>query len=186
MEADWSAEIGPDLPVIVVPWHGFVNLRKEVLDLRKISEAAGNPALADALHTLHLPGSPVFTSKCDLWPLGAADLDPYELDAGQESARTGIACYIDILLRDPKLFAAFDLHEAWVRTAALSLRRVKQPLCRADWVLRPAVVNHHEGYGITLYVTACSNSLSAAQSVFATALNHAITVTIETAPSTGE
>jgi hypothetical protein len=186
MEADWSVEIGKGLPVIAVPWKGWIDLRKAPFRIREIPEAAADPSLAQALAHLNSPQSPLFTSKCDRWHLPANEIDPFEFEAPQEETRTGLACYIDILLRNQNASASFDAHEKWVRSASVALRQVPLPQCRADFVLRPAVMNNQEGFGITLYIAACSRSEAPAQSIFGAALNHAIAITIETSPSSGE
>jgi hypothetical protein len=186
VEADWSVEIGRGLPVIAVPWEGWVDLRKEPFRIREIPEAIAEPWLAQVLVSLNSQQSPVFTSKCDRWHLAAAEIDPFEFDAPQEDIRTGLACYIDILLRNQNAFASFDANEKWARSASVALRQFPMPQCRADFVLRPAVVNHQEGFGITFYLAACSKSEATAHTIFQTALNHAIIVTIETSPSVGE
>lgn len=106
MEADWSAEIAPGLPRIIVPWSAEtvtpdpasnetltwsdLRLAGPQLDaaIQSIPAAAQQPALAAALRTLHAPQSAWFTSKCDLWTTTPDDPsnpndppDPYEFDA---------------------------------------------------------------------------------------------------------
>ncbi|HZU09573.1 MAG TPA: hypothetical protein VFA02_06690 [Pseudacidobacterium sp.] len=186
MEADWSVEIGKGLPVIAAPWEGWIDLRKAPSRIREIPEALANPSLAQALAHLNSPQSPVFTSKCDRWHLPADEIDPFEFDASQEESRTGLACYVDILLRDQNAFASFGAHERWVLSASAALRQLPLPQCRADFVLRPAVFAHQEGFGITLYIAACSRNQATAQSIFESALNRTIAITIETSPSVGE
>jgi hypothetical protein len=86
MEADWEFEVGGEAPVIEALWMGFVDLRQHPERARELPEAAGFPALAAALQALNAPGSPVWTSKCDTWPMVEPDqVDPGELDAEHRS-----------------------------------------------------------------------------------------------------
>ena len=187
MEADWSVEIGKDLPVIVAPWEGFVDLRHDAAAVNRIAEADGNPALIDALTKLNASGSPVFTSKCDFWTLTADEIDPFEFDATSEEAQGGIACYLDMLARDPLLYASFPLHESWVRSVTFALRECCQPQVRVEFVVRPAVTeNTGEGYGITLYVWACAAREVSIKERFRAALQTATDITMKKAAPAGE
>src|SRR5690242_15140068 len=107
MEADWSVEIGPGLPVIDAAWDGFVDLRSSPEKIHAIVEARQHPALREALLMLNGAGSPVFTTKCDCWRLPVAEIDPDEFGATREIARVGFASYIDVVERDPSRFASF-------------------------------------------------------------------------------
>src|SRR5262249_44571321 len=80
MEADWAVEIGADLPAIIVPWEGSIDLRKELWLAHQLTEAVASPILAQSLIKLNHHASPVFSSKCDLWSLSADEIDPLEFD----------------------------------------------------------------------------------------------------------
>ena len=101
MEADWAAEVGPDLPCIDVPWEGFVDLRQDPSALMALAEAAAHPALRESLLALNTEHSHMFTAKCDAWTLARYDIDPDEFAAQVEQACEGFASYIDMLHRDP-------------------------------------------------------------------------------------
>ncbi|HLH36029.1 MAG TPA: hypothetical protein VKX41_15260 [Alloacidobacterium sp.] len=186
MEADWSVEIGPGLPMIAVPWEGYVPLKEDAFRITQVPEAVTDTVLAQALRHLNAPESPVFTSKCDRWHLPAAEIDPFEFDAPPAEAYTGVACYIDIILRHPNAFASFAAHESWMRAASSTLREVPLLQSRTDFVIRQAIVHAQEGFGITLYVASCARNQTLGHSIFEAALNHAITVTIKTSPTVGE
>ena len=186
MEADWSVEIGADLPTIVVPWEGFVDLRRDPLLASGLNETANSPSLAEALIKLNLENSPVFTSKCDLWLLSKDEIDPLEFDAERADAQQGIACYVDIIARSLPLFASFPAHEAWVRLATERMRGIRMPQTHSDLIVRPSKVNGHDGYALTLYVASCGATKHAAQAIFHTALETATTITMELAATTGE
>lgn len=186
MEADWSAEIGADLPTVVVPWEGFVDLRRSPQMASVLPETAVSPILAQWLITLNQEASLVFTSKCDTWPLTANEIDPLEFDAAGEDVTQGLACYIDIIARKALLFASFPAHEVWVRSAANEMGQIKLRQARADLVIRKAIVNELDGYAVTLYVATCGANVNDAESIFRAALETAVTITMELAVIAGE
>jgi len=143
MEADWEFEIGGDAPVIDACWAGFVDLRWNAdgerdlhARIRSLAEVDQFPQLAGALERLNSQHSPVWTSKCDFWPvLVAGDFDPDELDKVAASCK-------DLCAR---------LH-------AVPLR-----CCRVDLIIRRASIAADVwDTGITAYFTACGGTLAEA------------------------
>ena len=181
MEADWSVEIGADLPVIAVPWEGFIDLRHAPSLASGLEEAATAPALARALVTLNAAISPVFTAKCDLWLLTPDDIDPLEFGASREQAQQGIACYVDVVARDARVFASFAAHEAWVRATIAELREIELPRAHVEYVVRASSVDDHEGFAVTLYTAACAVTEADVKSIFHDALETATAITIRQA-----
>lgn len=179
MEADWSAEIGPGLPEIIVPWSAqasgetiaWVDLRQAgprlEAAIQSIPSAAAEPALAAALRQINLPGSSWFTSKCDLWTASPAEgpaPDPYEFDAA-DLAPTPLhlcASYIDILTEDPELFPAFSAHEDLLRSLTTTLRTDPVRHGRVDLVLRSARIHQTSGFAFTAYAAGCGISPASA------------------------
>ncbi len=104
MQADWEAEIDGDAPVIEAKRPGFVNLQLAPERAWRLPETAEFPPLAKARAWLNSSSSPVWTSKCDLWPhLEPEAFDPLELDA-LNAAHDGAAhamrcCRIELVLR---------------------------------------------------------------------------------------
>src|SRR5208337_4431139 len=97
MEADWEFEVGGNAPVIETHWPGFVDLRQNPERARQLPEAAQLPGLAEVLAKLNAVDSPVWTSKCDVWPhLEPDEFDPDELDA-PPGCSYAMGCYIDLL-----------------------------------------------------------------------------------------
>ena len=186
MDADWSVEVGPDLPSIVVPWEGFVDLRRDPRLASGFIEAAGCSMLAQSLIRLNQEDSPVFTSKCDHWLLSRDEIDPLEFDAERKNAERGIACYIDIVARNQTFFTSFQDHEAWVRSTTSAIRQTKLAQARVEWVIRAAEVDARGGFAITLYVASSGASQAAAETVFQPALETAVTITMKQAAATGE
>src|ERR1700722_19377016 len=104
MLAEWSVECGAEDPVLVIPWKdpdgkaAFVDLRANPYDFDAIPEAEQYPPLMQALRALNATRSPVFTAKCDAWPLDDEELEQLRLnlDAPAEEARAGFGSYIDL------------------------------------------------------------------------------------------
>ncbi len=125
MLAEWSAECSHEDPVLVVPWSDpndpnvhFIDLRDNPYDLDHLPEAERYPALMHALRALNAPRSPLFTAKCDAWPLSPEELDALRLDLdptlGPELASAGFASYIDLLLRERSFFTSFHQNEQFL------------------------------------------------------------------------
>ena len=122
MLSEWLAECSADDPVLVVPWSDpsdstgnrrFIDLRENPYDLDHLLEAEHYPPLMHALRALNAARSPVFTAKCDAWPLKAEELEALQvgLDVGADEAPAGFGSYIDILWRERSIFASFHLQE---------------------------------------------------------------------------
>src|ERR1700677_1143071 len=122
MLSEWSAECSADDPVLVVPWFDpsdpsgnrrFIDLRENPYDLDHLPEAEQYPPLMHALRALNAARSPVFTAKCDAWPLDAEELGTLrlDLDISTDDTPAGFASYIDILWRERSIFASFHQQE---------------------------------------------------------------------------
>lgn len=183
MEADWAAEIGPDLPVIEADWPGLVDLRAEPEAVERIPEAAEYAALRDALLQLNAPESPVRTTKSDVWTLAAQEIDPLEFGCALNSELVGLACYVDLVALDAGLLASFERHEAWARRAVQEMRDAASAAGRVDLVIRAARAMRREGFALTLYVAGCGADVASAQASWASALRLAATVTMRAATS---
>ena len=181
MEADWSVEIGSDLPRIDGSWEGFIDLRAAPSAVDAVPEATKLPALRAALLALNAASSPVFTTKCDTWALAAEDIDPYEFGASAEQARAGFASYIDILEREAVGFSSFTFHEQKVREVTRHLRELDLPRGRVDFALRAAFVRDQSGYGLTLYAAGCGADDTSAYASWKQVLAAAAAATIATA-----
>lgn len=178
MEADWSVEIGASLPSIDLPWDGFVDPRRTPSALHSIVETAGHPALREAILRLNSQPSPVFTIKCDLWKLTAAEIDPDEFGALHDDAHEGFASYIDILQLNPERFSSFEFHERWVRELTDHLKSIMLFNARIDFVVRAANNESRPGYGVTLYAAGCGSGASEAYASWEAVLTAAVTATI--------
>lgn len=161
MEADWEFEVGGDAPVIEAFWPGFVNLRDEPGRVDEIAETQGLPGLAAALLRLNKSGSPMWTSKTDVFV--PEQVDPDELSATGEEAKFLIACYIDILMRSDQAWDSTIKAEQSCRKLCAGLREIPLRCCRVDMVIRRARIAGGVGLGATIYFVACGRTSSEAK-----------------------
>ena len=169
MEADWEIEIGGDSPVIDGHWSGFVDLRREPGRATFLSETCQLPALAEVLIKLNAPTSTVWTSKSDVFVPDHVDCD--ELDASPTGALRALACYIDLLPSEKALWMSADDVISACRQVCDRLHQIPLRSCRADLVIRRAVVDDGvESLGVTGYISAAGQDNPAAATTLAAAL----------------
>jgi len=185
MQAEWSVECSAEDPVLVVPWKdpdgtaAFVDLRANPYDFDAIPEAEHHPPLMQALRSLNATRSPVFTAKCDAWPLDAEELAHLQmnLDVSPEDAPSGFASYIDLVVRERTLFTSFHRHEQLLRRLTRLAAPVDYLNAALDCVLRPALVDlegPQQGYAFSLYIKALGADPQAALEAWAAALEAAV------------
>jgi hypothetical protein len=157
LQADWEFEVGGDAPVIDTLWQGFVDLRAAPERVSDLPEAAQISGLAAALVRLNSEGSPVWTSKCDFWPvLEREEVDADELDAPAGCSTHAVCCYIDILPRGDHVWPLPEPAEAACRLFCGLLGSVPLRCCRVDLVIRRALIAlNRMDLGMTAYITAC-------------------------------
>jgi hypothetical protein len=172
MEADWEIEIGGDAPVIEAFWPGFVDLRRYPEQVYLLPEAVQLQSLAEALVQLNAPASPVWTAKCDLWPIVEADeLDLDELDAPRQAAVFAWGCYIDLLPRSDRQRPLAAMVSSVCQRICELLTAIPLHCCRADLVIRQAWIDAGQmEMGITAYLTACGPTAADARATLAAAL----------------
>jgi hypothetical protein len=190
MLSEWSAECAADDPVLVVPWSDpsdlsgnrrFVDLRENPYDLDHLPEAEQHPPLMHALRALNAARSPVFTAKCDAWPLDADALEQLrlELDATADDAPAGFGCYIDILWRERSIFTSYHQQEQMLHRLSRHATLLHQPYAMLDCVIRPALVDitgPQEGFAVSLYIKALGHDARTAEENWASALDAVVTL----------
>jgi hypothetical protein len=188
MLAEWSAECAPDDPVLVVPWSDpanpaihFVDLRENPYDLDHLPEAEHFPALMHALRALNAARSPVFTAKCDAWPLEPEELQQLhfdiDIDPTHEPLPAGFTSYIDILLRDRARFISIHHHQQFLDRLVRRATPLDHPHAMLDCIIRPALLDltgPQEGFAISLYIKALGLDPNAARSNWSAALEDVI------------
>ena len=176
MEADWEVQIGGDAPVIDACWDGLVDLRRSPGLAMKLPESTQLEGLAEALVQLNSAGSPVWTSKCDVWR--PDEFAPDEMDAQEEENRA-MACYVDLLPRTDEQWPTQEQVVTACQSVCLRLRNVPLRCCRADLIVRRAwTAPNRKSVGITAYLTACGSSLDGAIAVLASALKVFVEVVV--------
>ncbi|GGG89288.1 hypothetical protein [Edaphobacter dinghuensis] len=192
MLAEWSVEASADDPVLVIPWSDpsdptgdrrFIDLRENPYDLDHIPEAELYPPLMHALRSLNALRSPVFTAKCDAWPLRPKqDADELEtlrlnLDIFEDAANDashGFVSYIDILWRERSIFTSFHQHEQLLHRLTRHAAPLSHPYAMLDCVLRPALVDltgPQEGFALSLYIKSLGHDPQSAEENWASALD---------------
>jgi hypothetical protein len=185
MLSEWSAECSADDPVLVVPWSDpadpsgnrrFIDLRENPYDLDHLPEAEHYPALMHALRALNAARSPVFTAKCDAWPLEGEELDTLRLNLDEivDDTAAGFGSYIDILWRERSLFTSFHQQEQMLHRLTRRAAVLDQPAAMLDCIIRPAVVDltgPQEGFAVSLYMKALGHDPHSAEENWATALD---------------
>jgi hypothetical protein len=182
MLAEWSVECSAEDPVLVVPWKdpdgkaAFVDLRANPYDFDAIPEAEQYPPLMQALRALNATRSPVFTAKCDAWPLTGVELEHLQLnlDESPTDAPSGFASYIDMVARERSLFTSFPKHEQLLRRLARLATPLDHPAAALDCVLRPAFLDletPQQGFAFSLYVKALGADPRSALEEWSTALD---------------
>lgn len=161
MEADWEVEIGCGAPVVAQKWEGLVDLRRHPEAAAHLPEAAELAGLAAVLVRLNQADSPVWTAKCDVWE--SAEFDPLELDAESEDVSMGVASYVDLLPREPVMWATHESAAEWCRHVCLRLHGIALRNCRVDLVVRASDDGEAiAGHAVTAYATAVGvNALQA-------------------------
>ena len=186
MLSEWSVECSADDPVLVVPWSDpsnpdrhFIDLRENPYDLDLLPEAEQYPPLMHALRALNATRSPIFTAKCDAWPLdptqNTEELERLrlELDHLAEETPAGFASYIDLLWRERSIFASFHQHEQLLHRLDRRSAPLDHPYAMLDCVLRPAMIDitgPQEGFAISLYIKALGHDEHTAEENWAAAL----------------
>ena len=187
MLAEWSAECAADDPVLVVPWKdpdgrsAFIDLRASPRDFEAVAEAEQHPPLLQALRALNATRSPVFTAKCDAWPLNSEELQHLQLnlDARPADPPAGFASYIDLIWRERSLFHSFHRQEQVLRHLTRLAAPVPRRWAALDCVLRPALLDFNgpqEGFAVSLYVKALGPSPLSAWKEWAAALAAAVAI----------
>jgi hypothetical protein len=190
MLSEWSVECSADDPVLVVPWSDpsdstgnrrFIDLRETPYDLDHLPEAEHYPPLMHALRALNATRSPVFTAKCDAWPLAPDELDALRvnLDIAADESPKGFGSYIDILWRERSLFASFHLQEQMLHRLTRHAAPLEHPYAMLDCILRPAMIDltgPQEGFAVSLYIKAIGHEAQTAQQNWASALDAVVSL----------
>ncbi len=177
MIADWTVDVGPESPLIAVPWEGWIDLRLHagtLLSIPNLPEVRAYPELGDLLQSANT--AEISTSKVDVFPVTREEVDPEIAESGQEQTAAGLGSYLDLVAIDPGRFVAFEDFERVAREAARTLSRTNLPLCCAEVVVRPARLYDRNTFGWTLYAVGFGPDEQAARATW----SQAATVLVDT------
>ena len=175
----------PDHPLPTHPGSHFVDLRDQPYELESLPEAERFPALRNALRSLNSARSPVFTAKCDSWPVTDPDhlarlhaelgVGPeFGMDLDPDLARAAHSSYIDLLWRDRSLFASRHQHEHLADRLTRRAQPLDLPFALLECTIRPALLDFtspQEGFALTLYVHAFGTDPEHAEANWSRALD---------------
>lgn len=190
MRGEWSAQCGADDPVLVVPWSDpddptgtchFIDLRANPYDLDLIPEAELHPPLMQALRALNGGRSPVFTAKCDAWPMDAEELPlvQLELEHTNEESPYGFMSYLDVIWRERALFVSLHHQQQRLDRLIRLLEPLDHSYALAECVLRPALIDlagPQEGFAVSLYVKALGINAAEAYTHWSQALEAVVAI----------
>jgi hypothetical protein len=137
MQADFSVELGPDDPVLELPWASedpsvrYYELRRYPELVGQIPEAVAYPVLGAFLTRINAPTSPLETAKCDVWQ--SREMLPEEeiFGAGQK-----FVSYIDLVFVDEALRGSFEKHEDFAKTMCRLLSHAPDMLATIELIIR--------------------------------------------------
>ena len=201
MDADWSVEIGEDLPWIDVPWSGWIDLRDRAAageKLSTLSEIQAYPELADVLLEINTNHSGALTSKCDVFPIDIGSvpampdgleldqsprrnqvLDQEEDDEHDQEVHCGLGSYIDLAFSVEDSFSNFAWCESLVRRIATELLApIPMPRVSVEIVIRQSSLFGVPGYGLTIYAMGFGRDPSAARLAWAQVMRFSAYITI--------
>lgn len=170
MIADWTVEIGPESPEIVVPWEGWIDLSR--IDLNRLDPSgSGTSGIGEAVAygelvplLAHANSSAMLSSKVDVFPVTREEVDPEIGEAGPVATACGLGSYLDLLLRKPT--PGFQAFEQLAREAVRQLAQVELPLACVEIVVRPARLYDEDTFGLTLYSMGFGPNAQAARAVW--------------------
>jgi hypothetical protein len=137
MHADFSVELGPDDPVLELPWTSddpsvrYYDLKSSPELVRQIPEAIAYPQLGAFLTRINALGSWFETAKCDVW-------QSREISAEEEifGADQKFVSYIDLVFADEAMRGSFEKHEEFAKELFLLLSRAPDTPATIELIIR--------------------------------------------------
>jgi len=157
MLAEWSVELGPNDPVLEIPWRSkdgsvrFLDLKRQPELLLEIPEACTYEELASFLDWANSPDSQIETAKCDVW-------STREMDADDEVFGEAVkfSSYVDLFFASLAR-NSFPEYERFVQTLARMLRQAPDLSSAAQFIVRRCLDDRggqkvSDGFYITVYL----------------------------------
>jgi hypothetical protein len=159
MIADWTVEVSSQSPSIDLPWSGFLDLHWDPSTpapsawnaalAKQLSEVQAYPELLKPLELANRLNCS--TSKLDVFPVTADEVDPEIAEIGEFATRFGLGSYLDVISVRRDIFDSFEQHAALAKRTAAALARIDLPGACAEIVVRPANAFGEQTFGWTLY-----------------------------------
>jgi len=175
MDADFSIELGPEDPVMDLPWTdpsgklAYFDVKRHPELLEQIEEARSHPELAEFLTKLNSPRSAVETAKCDAW-------STTELTADEDihNASHKFASYVDVVFSDIERRPSFSVHEEFAKKLAELLRRAPEVPSSVEICVRRCYFGGEDdvrkGFYFTVYANGYGNDEAEARRNWVVAL----------------
>jgi hypothetical protein len=137
MQADFSVELGPDDPVLELPWASgdpsvrYYDLKNSPELVRQIPEAIAYPELGAFLTRINASGSPFETAKCDVWQSRETSAEEEIFGADQK-----LVSYIDLVFVGQTMRGSFEKHEEFAKGLCLLLSHAPDTLATIELIIR--------------------------------------------------
>lgn len=174
MEADWSAELGGDAPVIDQGWPGWIDIRQDPSQIARLNEVRLFPPIEKALRCVLESNCGLVPTKCDFWT-DEETVDACEYDAEPGANSTTANCYVDLMPQAATHWINLAWAERWAEATIRKLQAIPCRNTRVEVVLRQAFIHDLAFLGVSVYISACGISTEQARSTLASALPLAFT-----------
>ena len=137
MHADFSVELGPDDPVLELPWTSddpsvrYYDLKNSPELVRQIPEAMAYPELGAFLTRINAAGSRFETAKCDVWQSREISAEEEIFEADQK-----FVSYIDLVFVDEAMRISFKKHEDFAKKLCLLLNHAPDTPATIELIIR--------------------------------------------------
>ena len=154
MQADFAVELGPEDPVLEIPWAAedggprYWDLKHHPEQIASLEEATRLPEFGDFLAKLNSSTSPLESAKCDAWP--STEINPEE-EIFEATNKFG--SYVDFFFSDEPRRFQFAEHERLVKGLAQLLKRVPELPAAAEFLIRRCYFEDEKGIRDGFYVT---------------------------------
>jgi hypothetical protein len=137
MQADFSVELGPDDPVLELPWASgdpsvrYYDLKSSPELVLQIPEAIAYPELGAFLTRINASSSQFETAKCDVWQSREISAEEEIFEADQK-----FVSYIDLVFVDETMRGSFEKHEEFAKELCLLLGHAPDTLATIELIIR--------------------------------------------------
>jgi len=137
VQVDYAVELGPDDPVLDLPWSSddpslrYYDLKNCAELIAHVPEAADHPELGAFLTRMNATSFSMQTAKCDAW--FTTELAPEEEIFG---APGKFGCYVDLLFREEESRIQFEKYESLAKRLCALLKQAPEIAGSAEFMIR--------------------------------------------------